>query len=416
MQHKTEGAENRQGLGSLRLTRRRLRAVALLAALAAVVLVAPWRVALIAFIVVLGAIGWRIRDAVRRLSQLAGELAGERQASQAAAAADYPHLCLARERHLVPVHEPLVLVSQIQRSGGTLLSQLLDGHPQCHAHPYELYTGYPDKTIWPVLDLAGDPDGWFNMLFEAPVTKLFREGYSKYGKGRDEKPELFPFLFPPTLQQSLFRHCVARQPPESQRDVFDCFFTSYFNAWLDNHNLYTGPKKYVTAFVPRLAMDAQQVAGFFAAYPDGRLVTIVRDPQGWYVSARRHGSSYCDLREAMAVWAASTRAALDAKTRYGSAVCVLGFTDLLSDTAGVMRRLADYLGIDFHASLLTPTFNGRPIKADSSFVVPDYGVLQAPLHRAQSELTAAEVDYIDQQAADLYAQSLAATDGHRLAA
>ena len=41
----------------------------------------------------------------------------------------------------------------------------------------------------------------------------------------------------------------------SERDVLDCYFTSYFNAWLDNHNLYTGPKKVVTGFVPRLSLD-----------------------------------------------------------------------------------------------------------------------------------------------------------------
>ena len=30
----------------------------------------------------------------------------------------------------VDVNVPLVLISQVQRSGGTLLSQLFDGHPE----------------------------------------------------------------------------------------------------------------------------------------------------------------------------------------------------------------------------------------------------------------------------------------------
>src|SRR5919198_369926 len=66
---------------------------------------------------------------------------------------EYEALCRARLRHLVEVREPLVLVSQIQRSGGTLLSQLFDGHPQCHAHPGELHIGWPRKRYWPPLDL-----------------------------------------------------------------------------------------------------------------------------------------------------------------------------------------------------------------------------------------------------------------------
>ena len=52
--------------------------------------------------------------------------------------ADARQLCRMRLRHLRPVTEPLVLISQVQRSGGTLLSQLFDMHPQCHAHPDEL--------------------------------------------------------------------------------------------------------------------------------------------------------------------------------------------------------------------------------------------------------------------------------------
>src|SRR5207244_11583723 len=71
---------------------------------------------------------------------------------------EYRALCRTRLQHLVEVREPLVFVSQIQRSGGTLLSRLLDGHPECHAHPYEARLGH--KSKWPVLDLAA-PDEWF---------------------------------------------------------------------------------------------------------------------------------------------------------------------------------------------------------------------------------------------------------------
>ena len=38
--------------------------------------------------------------------------------------------------HIQPVTVPLALISQIQRSGGSLFSQLLDGHPELDAHPH----------------------------------------------------------------------------------------------------------------------------------------------------------------------------------------------------------------------------------------------------------------------------------------
>jgi hypothetical protein len=34
-------------------------------------------------------------------------------------------------KHIQPVTVPLALISQIQRSGGSMLSQLFDGHPNC---------------------------------------------------------------------------------------------------------------------------------------------------------------------------------------------------------------------------------------------------------------------------------------------
>jgi len=65
---------------------------------------------------------------------------------------EYRQLGRVRTDHVVRVREPMVLVSQIQRSGGTLLSRLFDGHPECHAHPYELKIGH--KARWPKLDLT----------------------------------------------------------------------------------------------------------------------------------------------------------------------------------------------------------------------------------------------------------------------
>src|SRR5215212_2021070 len=83
----------------------------------------------------------------------------------------------------VAVREPLVLISQIQRSGGTLLSQLLDAHPQLHAHPHELHIGYPrDKRDWPRLDLTRGPEEWFRALREAHVDRMLVGGYRKYAR------------------------------------------------------------------------------------------------------------------------------------------------------------------------------------------------------------------------------------------
>src|SRR4029079_18763958 len=100
--------------------------------------------------------------------------------------------------HAVPIREPLVLVSQIQRSGGTLLSQLFDGHPECHAHPSEIAIGHPRKWDWPTVDL-GRPETWFDTLYEPHVDLHMRDGYVKEKEARlDPDYALYPYVFLPS--------------------------------------------------------------------------------------------------------------------------------------------------------------------------------------------------------------------------
>jgi hypothetical protein len=320
---------------------------------------------------------------------------------------EYTHLCKIRREKRVEVNEPLVLISQIQRSGGTLLSQLFDGHPQCHAHPYELFIGYPKKMYWPTLDVKDTPANWFKTLFEKPVLRSFQEGYTKYGRGIEEDLEVFPFIFLPSLQKAIFNDCVAARPTPTPRDIFNCYMTSYFNAWVDNQNLYGKKKRLITAFVPRMGMDQANLQRFFDTYPDGKLLSIIRDPKSWWVSARKHKPAvYGDLEKAIDLWLASTQAIIAARQQYGACVHPLRFEELVSDTERTMRGVADYLGIDFELCLLTPTFNGFPIKADSSYKVQGYGVIKDPVTRYKEILTPAETARIDERTSTVYAAAL----------
>jgi len=286
---------------------------------------------------------------------------------------EYRALCRARLEHVVPVREPLVLVSQIQRSGGTLLSQLLDGHPECHADPFEIKIGYPRKDNWPPLDLAR-PESWFEMLFDSGSLERLRP------TARTRRPDagrsVFPCLFLPRLQRAIFDACVAEGRVERERDVLDCYFTSYFNAWLDNQNLYSGPKRVVAGFTPRLAMDAANLERFFAAYTEGRLISIVRDPRAWYESASKwRPKRYGDVEAALGLWRLSADAALQAVGRFGERVLLLTYEQLVLEPEATMSRVAERIGIRMAPVLLRPTFNGRPIRANSSEPVERYGVL-----------------------------------------
>jgi hypothetical protein len=313
---------------------------------------------------------------------------------------DYRALVRARLRHVVPVSEPLVLISQIQRSGGTLLLQLLDGHPQSHVDPYELKIGHPKKHHWPPLDLDR-PDRWFETLyFRGTVERLRRTE-------RTRRPEsgrsVFPYLFSPRLQKQVFDARVEAHPPRTEREILDAHFTAYFNAWLDNHNLYRGPKRALVGFTPRLAMEAANLERYFGAYPDGTLISIVRDPRAWYESAAKHmPEHYVDVERALGLWNASADATLAAAGRYGDRVLVLTYEQLVRDPEQTTRRVADRIGIDWSPSLLEPTFNGRPVRANSSGPVAREGILAERADAYRESLEPVTVERIEELAGDRY--------------
>lgn len=321
-----------------------------------------------------------------------------------------------RRRHVTPIDQPLVLVSQVQRSGGTLMSQLFAGHPELHVHPGELHIGYPKKDFWPTLDLDASPDRWFRQLFERRLREYSREGYVKVPdrlRANYRSSEIVhPFLFVPSLQRDIFRDCV-KDGVDKQRDVIDAYMTSYFNAWLDYQSLYGERRKLVAAFCPRLASRPESVAGFFGDYPDGRLISIVRDPRSWYVSYSRKGNKRWRRRGQMLDhWIRSARAMLENRRRYGDRVLLLRFEDLLGDTEGTMGAVCDWLGIGFDPILTRPTFQGLDVRANSTFHVPRAGILDDPARRA-AELGGRERRYVERQTDALYREVLEVLDRSR---
>lgn len=315
-----------------------------------------------------------------------------------------------RKQFMVKINQPLVMVTQVQRSGGTLMSQLFDGHPECYAHPYELYIGYPEKYNYPDLDLSATPEQWFELLYETPSLKHFRDGYQKFpDSAQYDKQDIFPFLLLPNLQRELFLHAVSESEIKTQRDVLDCYWTSYFNAWVDYHG-WGENKRFVTGFVPRVNMDAGNISRFFRDYPDGKLVSVIRDPKGWYGSSHKKGpKNYPNPQVSMPIWNESAQAMLRNKQNYGDRVFLISFDGLLKDTETTIRKLADWIGLTWDDILTQPTFQNLPIKANTAYSTSQYGVIDTPLQRHKN-VSDEDAAYIDQHSTDLYQQVLALVD------
>ena len=269
-------------------------------------------------------------------------------------------------RWVVEIRQPLILISEVQRSGGTLLSQLFDGHPECFSHPGEIYWGRPEKWHWPNLDIQGmSTKAMFNSLHEPWVDAYGSAGYYRKKPGYSTA---YPFVFDLTLQRRIFRDQCSKYEVTRQRDAFDAYLTSFFNAWVDYQNLYEGKKKFITGFTPRVLVESDPEL-FFLDYPDGYIISIIRDPVDWYLSAKKHAffRRYGDDLEAlMKFWTESVNATVNARSRFPDKVLVVSFEKLIQETAVVMSRICRHVGISFSDVLLRPTFNGLDIRSNSS--------------------------------------------------
>ena len=103
-------------------------------------------------------------------------------------------------KHLTPVTQPPVLISQIHLAGGSLLNRLFDGHPEINALPHEIGSGAPATGAWPGIDLDDSLQDWFMAQLNEVDTTIIRK---KFGGG-DADSKAIPFVFLPLIQEQLF--------------------------------------------------------------------------------------------------------------------------------------------------------------------------------------------------------------------
>ena len=303
------------------------------------------------------------------------------------------------------IDQPLFLITQAQRSGGTLLLRLLDGHPELHVVPFQL-RGIDQAAKRPPQTAH---EAW-TAMHDPKLVERFREGYRQRKHDVLEDDVTYDFELEPERQRALYEECAGGLDRPRTRDYFTCYFTSYFSAWCDYANDGPEEKRWVVGFEPGVSRSLRRRQALNEIYPDGRVISIIRDPWSWYASARRWEPQWSDREAALDhwyrasggtfKWRAERRHRIDAPKARD--VRVITFDDLLTHTERIMRWIADWLGIEFRSELLEPTFNGHPISVNTSFSDVATAISSRPLERAGEELDADDVAWIEAKCGDLH--------------
>ena len=279
--------------------------------------------------------------------------------------------------HAVPVREPLVLISQVQRSGGTLLSQLFDGAPGVPRAPARAVHRQAEQVGLAAARPRRPRELVRDALRAAAAERVprgLREGPN--GAGSDEH-DVFPFLFLPRLQQRDLRRVRRGGGRRARARRARLLLHLVLQRLARQPEPLPGPKRVGHRLRPAPGDGARRMSSASSPpTPTGSLVSIVRDPRGWYASARRHRTYYADLDEAIGLWRASTRGR--ARARPSARPDRVARAHLRAARArhrGDDARLAERIGIAMTPVLLVPTFNWRPIRANSSAAVERTGII-----------------------------------------
>jgi len=259
------------------------------------------------------------------------------------------------------------------KSGTSLITALFDGHPEI--------LSYPEETMF------------FRRFLPAIEGKTFEEQL--------------------VLAETLLIHIFewnSENPPAHQRDYPDRDYSeiSFEAVREEMRRQIPHEPESPCEFLNTAVTSFGKVSGFLSAetrhwiektpyneyYADqifnwwtgAQCIHIVRDPRDNFISYQKKHKNWSATMFGKN-WVKSIRAGLENRKKFGdSRYFILRFEDLLTNPEETMQTLTDFIGIEWHESLLLPTRTGDVWRGNSMFAGEFQGISQKPLFRWKSEL------------------------------
>ena len=282
------------------------------------------------------------------------------------------HLPLQEETNaLIPSAQALtphpVFVVGVHRSGTTLMHHLLDGHPALAVLPAE---GTYLTNFYPRLRRM-DKDAGIAHLVQHWIPRLINPNNQPpyWTLGRTQRDHT-PYLTVARNVLYLADHACS---------FFDTYapFQLHLAVVMACYGVQHGhqinaSKKY---WVDKTPLNEFHVARLYAAFPEAKIIHVVRDPRAIFASRKKldqavFGTAGRPLRLLYKV-RRSLHLARHNQEHFGRATYhVVRYEDLINDLLGEMASVRTFLGIADHEALVTPTSSGVPCAANSSYSLP----------------------------------------------
>ena len=291
---------------------------------------------------------------------------------------------------------PPVFVTGCARSGTTLFTRLLDGHPGVLVFPIELkYFRYLDvPTFFPNMKLAScsTPRAAVAAAVDSPfMAPLYGADDSVRRRKRvlevvSEKVDAHRFRESLHALDGITDHRTA--------------FLHFFCALLDGLGRKAGELEHVS-IVEKTPFQEQNVEALLDAFPDARFIQMVRNPYAVAVSWRNRSGSQRVKPELPGLQLESLARARSNARKYPANYRVISYEDLAADTRRVMTDAAAFLGLPFDPVLLEPMILGERWGGNSSITEKNFsGVSPEMIDAWRDEILPIEVHGVNQVLSD----------------
>jgi protein-tyrosine sulfotransferase len=272
------------------------------------------------------------------------------------------------------------------KSGTTLLASLLDGHPELLVLPQE--TAY-FPTVLTKYGQRGR---------RAQFEYLTKESFARVLFGGEPKWREHEYTgFPQQKFLQTFER-IAFDPSNAERDLLALMAEAYAKT-LDIS------LEGIRRWVEKTPANRNHVSAIFARFPHAKVLVTMRDPRAILATqialektrqTKRFSAYYV-----IAHWRVVAK--LSKRIRAGQVSgLVVPYEELVRDVAAWMRRVCDYLEIDFHSeTVLQPTKIGRFWSGNSAGGLTFSEVSTEPVTRWERQLSQDEIGWVEWHCRDL---------------
>lgn len=256
----------------------------------------------------------------------------------------------------------LIMISAGFEHGGNVFHRHLDGHPDLFVYPFESQLGNNDfydflssverrQYRYPEFHEGLSAGELYEQIVDEEMKTFLRKKEGSKFKDAD-------LIMDEAERKEAFIATLGNKPQYRRRDVIEAFFKSTFIAW-KNYYAYGKGQAYV-GYSPAIGIDSERIIRDF---PSVKIIHVVRNPFSAYRDTKRRPFPQ-SISKYLITWNIyHSTVAMFAKL-YPENIKLVRYEDLVADKEICMRKIANFIGVNFSETMLYPSWNGNKLEGD----------------------------------------------------